>query len=51
MQSFLEGLDEDARRAAEATIDLDAAENSCPACGESFAPTDLRCPSCGLRFG
>ena len=48
---FLEGLDEDARRAATAVIDLDAAENACPACGDPFTGAPSSCPSCGLRIG
>lgn len=49
-ESFLSGLDEPARRAAQATIDLDAEENACPACGEPFQRVPARCPACGLRI-
>ena len=48
---FLDALDEDGRRAAEASIDIDAEENHCPACGEAFAKLPARCPGCGLRLG
>lgn len=48
---FLDGLDDSARAAAEATIDLDAEENACPACGETFAALPTNCPGCGLRIG
>jgi len=47
---FLDGLDEDARRAAESTIDLDAEENACPACGAGFSQVPASCPDCGLRL-
>jgi len=47
---FLEGLDEEGRRAAEATIDLDAEENACPACGQTFERVPPSCPGCGLRL-
>ena len=48
---FLDSLDEDGRRAAEASIDVESDENTCPACGESFAKLPPRCPGCGLRLG
>ncbi len=48
---FLSGLDEDARRAATTTIDLDAEENQCPACGDTWSSVPTRCPGCGLRIG
>lgn len=37
-------------------VDLEAAEATCPACGEAFDPGGLsagggRCPGCGLRLG
>ena len=38
------------RQAADAVIDLDADEFTCPACGASFAKAP-RCPECGLRLG
>lgn len=47
---FLSGLDEAGRAAAQSTIDLDAEENSCPACGGPLTGLPERCPSCGLRF-
>ena len=47
---FLSGLDDEARRAADAVIDLDAEENSCPACGDAWTSVPQRCPSCGLRI-
>lgn len=49
-ESFLEGLDPEARRSAEAVIDLDADENTCPACGELFERVPASCPSCGLKL-
>lgn len=51
------GLDEDARAASTALVDLDADETACPACGASLPggpdrPAGaLRCPECGLRLG
>jgi hypothetical protein len=44
-------LDPSALAAAAQSIDLDAQEATCPACGSSFAPDLARCPGCGLRFG
>lgn len=38
-------------RAASHVIDLDAAENQCPACMETIPGGSLRCPGCGLRLG
>jgi len=49
-ESFLANLDDAGRRAAEASIDLDAEENACPACGEAFERVPPSCPSCGLRI-
>ena len=49
-RSFLDGLEPDARHSAEASIDLDAAVNACPACGERIDGLPSRCPSCGLRI-
>jgi len=46
-----EELDEEARVAASREIDLDAEENSCPACGSRFATGGTHCPECGLRVG
>jgi len=43
-------MDEDSKRAAQHVIDLDASENSCPACLEPMPGGASRCPSCGLRF-
>ena len=34
----------------DAVVDLDAAENDCPACGERFTTGAARCPGCGLRL-
>jgi predicted RNA-binding Zn-ribbon protein involved in translation (DUF1610 family) len=45
------GIDPEAVASAERMVDLDAAEAACPACGEAFQPSALRCPACGLRFG
>jgi tRNA(Ile2) C34 agmatinyltransferase TiaS len=45
------GLSEEERAAAEAVVDLDAAENDCPACGATMPGGAARCPDCGLRFG
>jgi rubrerythrin len=36
------------RRANEQVVDLDAAEITCPACGETFASGPSECPECGL---
>lgn len=49
--AFLDGLDASARATAEHVIDLDAEENSCPACGETFRVLPRACPGCGLRLG
>lgn len=49
--SFLEGLDPEQRKQAEAVIDLEADENACPACGTGFAGAPSHCPECGLRIG
>lgn len=48
---WAQGLDPSILAAAEGTIDLDAEEASCPACGACFVPTVARCPGCGLRIG
>lgn len=45
------GLGEEARRAANAVLDLDADTLACPACGAEFARGPARCPECGLHFG
>ena len=37
--------------ASEVTIDLDADEAACPACGASFDAGRAHCPDCGLRVG
>lgn len=50
-QRWLEGLPVEARANANATIDLDAAANACPACGGTIARGATRCPSCKLRIG
>ena len=47
---FLAELDDDGLRAASAAIDLDAAENACPACGATFERVPPRCPECGLKW-
>ena len=39
------------RASVETVIDLDADENTCPACLEPFRGHPSRCPSCGLRIG
>lgn len=46
----MELLDPEARRAADATIDLDREENQCPGCLGTLRGLPERCPSCGLRF-
>ena len=43
-------MSERERASADATIDLDADENACPACLVPFAGLPERCPSCGLRL-
>lgn len=35
---------------ADAVFNANAAETTCPACGENFAPTENICPECGLCF-
>jgi rubrerythrin len=50
-EESLAALDPVARKAAQHVIDLDAAENDCPACGRRFAGHPARCPGCGLRIG
>lgn len=49
-ESFLGALEPEARACAETTIDLDSAENTCPACSARLAGPLARCPSCGLRI-
>ena len=49
-ESFLDALEPAARSCAETTIDLDAAENTCPACSARIAGQPERCPTCGLRI-
>ena len=44
-------MDPEVLAAAECAVDLDAESAACPACGEAFKPSDLRCGSCGLRLG
>ncbi len=44
-------MTEEERAAAEAVVDLDAAENTCPACGFTVPGGAERCPDCGLRLG
>jgi uncharacterized OB-fold protein len=34
--------------AAEAVVDHNASEITCPACGTTFAPGTPECPDCGL---
>jgi rubrerythrin len=48
---FLESLDDEGRRAAVATVDLDSDENQCPACGDTLTSIPGECPGCGLRLG
>lgn len=33
------------------SVDLDAEEARCPACGDAFGTAAARCPGCGLRLG
>lgn len=49
--AFLDDLEPEARARAEHVIDLDAEQNSCPACGEAFRVLPRACPGCGLRLG
>jgi predicted amidophosphoribosyltransferase len=37
--------------AADAVIDLDADESTCPACTGTIPRGAARCPECGLRLG
>ena len=39
------------RAAAEAVLNFDAEEMTCPACGTSFATGPAECPDCGLFLG
>ncbi len=48
---FLDELDDCGRQAAQAVIDLDAAENACPACSGRIQGHPTHCPGCGLRIG
>ena len=50
-ERWAKGLDAEALACAEREVDLDAAEAACPACGEAFETSSLRCSACGLRFG
>jgi hypothetical protein len=50
-ERWLAGLDERGRRSAQATIDLDAARHTCPACLSEFDAGPRSCPDCGLRLG
>lgn len=49
-ESWRAGATEAEIAASEASIDLEAEEFSCPACGASF-PKAGRCPGCGLNLG
>jgi len=46
------GLSDEARLASELTVDLDAAETTCPACMATFDPRSSpgSCPDCGLAL-
>jgi hypothetical protein len=48
---FTHGMTDRERASVETVIDLDADENTCPACLEPFRGHPSRCPSCGLRIG
>ena len=41
----------DGAGASEVTIDLDADDAACPACGTGFEVGRSHCPGCGLRVG
>lgn len=43
-------MGEEERRAADASIDLEADTNSCPACLGQIPRGQGRCPDCGLRL-
>ncbi|MFT7678054.1 MAG: putative amidophosphoribosyltransferase [Planctomycetota bacterium] len=45
------GMSAAEQTAADASIDLDADENSCPACMDPIPKGSRSCPSCGLRLG
>jgi len=49
-ESFLGALEPEARACAETAIDLDSAENTCPACTARITGSPERCPTCGLRI-
>ncbi len=44
-------MSEAERIAADAVIDLDADENTCPACMTKIPGGAKRCKGCGLRLG
>lgn len=39
------------RAAADAVVNFDAAQMTCPACGTTFATGPSECPDCGLFLG
>ncbi len=49
-RNWREGASEAEIAAAEASIDLEADEFECPACGHAFEKAG-RCPACGLNLG
>ncbi|MFN0242609.1 MAG: hypothetical protein ACKVWV_06920 [Planctomycetota bacterium] len=44
-------LDEHARAAADAIVDLDGDTRTCPACTATFDAGPPKCPECGLFLG
>ncbi|HPF15146.1 MAG: hypothetical protein H6830_00810 [Planctomycetes bacterium] len=47
----LASMSPEEQAAAQSVIDLDAEQNSCPACLETIPGGAARCPGCGLRIG
>lgn len=44
-------LDDHARAAADAIVDLDGDTRTCPACTATFDAGPSKCPECGLFLG
>jgi predicted amidophosphoribosyltransferase len=44
-------MNEVEKRAADAVVDRDAEQATCPACQATFRLPATRCPDCGLHFG
>jgi predicted amidophosphoribosyltransferase len=46
-----QAMNEVGKRAADAVVDRDAEQATCPACQATFRLPATRCPDCGLHFG